>query len=332
VAAGVRIAREYAAADLVVGPGGSLYYVAGEPGLYSGLIWMDRSGNPETAGDIPRARGEIRSLALAPDGERVALELDGLPGEGSDIWIKQLPSGPLEPLTLDSADDRFPRWSPDGQYVFFTSDRSEPRALYRRRADGIGAAALVAQLDVDLDQAWPSPDGRWYILIANDRSDIYLASTDGTAAPRPLLAEPFPDHSGTISPDGRWLAYVSRESGEPAVFVRPFPDVNRTRWRISVEGGTEPVWARSGEELFFRTPARPGRLMAVDVETQPDFQHSPPRFLFLADGARGFTYPLYDVDVDAQRFMLVGTDTRAVDARLVRIGNVLAEAGERLSR
>ena len=165
-----------------------------------------------------------------------------------------------------------------------------------------------------------------------NESDIYLASTDGTAAPRPLLAEPFPEHSGTISPDGRWLAYVSRESGEPEVFVRPFPEVNLTRWRISLEGGTEPAWARSGEELFFRTPGPPGRLMAVVVETQPDFQAGPPRFLFLADGARGFTYPFYDVDVDAQRFMLVGTETRAVDARLVRIGNVLGEAGERPNR
>lgn len=111
--------------------------------------------------------------------------------------------------------------------------------------------------------------------------------------------------------------------------MRPFPGVDRARWHISVDGGTEPVWSRSGDQLYFRTPGRPGCLMSVDVNGTPDFQAGQPRVLFLTDGARGFNYPLYDIDVDDRRFLFIGADTRTDDTRLVRISDAVAAAGAR---
>jgi Tol biopolymer transport system component len=208
-------------------------------------------------------------------------------------------------LTLDVAVDGCPVWTPDGRRILFESNRKSTNfQIYAQAADGTGAAE---QLTTDSMQRWPfsiSPDGRRAILHAErDGSAMDVLTLDGRSTPEPLLSSPsFALAQGELSPDGRWLAYQSNEGGENQIYVRPFPNVNGGRWQVSPAGGTKPVWARNGRELFYLA----GRsLMAVPVQTAATFTAGTPIKLFegpyfVALGGRS-----YDVSLDGQRFVMI---------------------------
>jgi hypothetical protein len=256
-------------------------------------------------------------LALSPDGRRIALTL--LTELGTDIWIKQLPAGPVSRLTLYPGDDRSPAWTADGRAVTFLSDRPIPPqttrhdghfALWQQPADGTGEARLLWGKDAPTDGVM-SPDGRWIVLGAirsagpSATGDILAAQAGADSLARPLVATGFEEQGLALSPDSRWLAYVSNEQGDNEVFVRPFPNVSAGKWQVSTGGGSAPVWAHTGRELFY---ASGGRMNVVTIHPGPPFSADPPRALFTipygvraGSPARG----TFAITPDDRRFLMV---------------------------
>jgi eukaryotic-like serine/threonine-protein kinase len=137
-------------------------------------------------------------------------------------------------------------------------------------------------------------------------NDLWLLSLDGERKPYPYLRTQFSEQTPRISPDGRWVAYLSDESGRNEIYVRPFPDADGGKWQISTDGGSELWWAPSGKELFYRTGANRERMMSVNIQAEPSFAPGRPRLLFEAPYfSRGATGPDYAVSPDGQRFLMI---------------------------
>jgi len=252
---------------------GTLVYHTGggAPGDPREFVWVTRSG--EATPVDPRhtfITANNFGLALSPDETRIAFS-PGVEGD-EDIYIKHLPDGPAERITFSEDPDRRPFWTPDGQSVTYSSGPSpEDRNAWSKRADGTGDRVLVMDDERSFAQGSWSPDGEWLVFraAANDAMGIGLRDilsfrpgVDTIAVP--LVASPeFEEHSPAISPDGRWLAYSSNEGGDFEVFVVPFPNVDSTRVRVSIDGGRSPVWANEGQ-LFFVNPDR--GLVAAQID------------------------------------------------------------------
>ena len=327
VAEGVRVAGTYASTDVSLGTDGTLSYVSGPFGVASRLVWVDRRGVAETVDSLWRETGEIRGLSLSPDGRRVALELVRAGLGGTDIWIKQLPSGALTRLTFHPSADLRPSWSGDAQSVLFLSERLTPEAAFMRRADGTGSDKVIASLDRDLAEVQQSRDGRWLIArTANAQAgagDILAMQLGVDTVLHPLVAGPFSESNPALSPDGHRLAYVSTESGRREVYVRPFPEVGIGVAQVSSNGGTEPRWSRSGAELFFRATGT-SDMMVVSVQTSPTFSTGSARSLFHTNAALGVEYARYDVSLDGNRFLMVTRDNDGVQPQLVVVQSFLS--------
>ena len=277
------------------------------------LVWVDRDGQmtPLSPGnDLAnvggRAGGAIfEHPRLSPDGRRVAVTLQG---ETRDIWLYDIERDSPTRLTQEGTNNRFPSWTPDGTSVTF---RPNLLGIYRKAADGSGDAEPVLEKDGLIPGSW-SPDGTTLVFTEFTRTDtsqdIWTLRPDGEASA--FLATEFSERAPRLSPDGRWLTYVSNQSGEDRVYVQPFPDGGAVS-TISTGVGTEPVWSRDGTELFFRDG---DRMMAVDVETGSAFAAGRPQILFeesyQADPA-GEGYPNYDVASDG-RFLMIKADAPAV--------------------
>ncbi|MGD8278077.1 MAG: protein kinase, partial [Gemmatimonadota bacterium] len=331
VATGVRIAGTYAGVDVVASAAGELFYVAGSAGVASRVEWVTLNGETTPLDSTWRETGEIRGLALSPDGTRLAVELSRAETTGTDIWIKRLP-GPLTRFTLDPAAEWRPSWSGDGQEVLYLTERLKPMAVVRRRADGTGSETVVAQTDRDIMEAQLSADGRWLVARTSGAQaglgDILVMELGKDTALRPLIAGPGMAYNPALSPDGHWIAYVSMSSGRREVYVRPFPDADRGIWQVSTNGGREPQWSPSGKRLFFRASTTLD-MMAVDVETTPTFSPGSPRVLFHTDAASGVDYRRYDVARDGRGFLMVGVDGSDASPQLVRITNALEDLRRR---
>ena len=172
----------------------------------------------------------------------------------------------------------------------------------------------------DYDVTSWSSDGRYMAYEDTDPEtgrDLWVLSLDGEPTPSPFLVGPFREHAGTFSPDGRWLAYVSNESGVDEVYVRPYPGPG-SAVIVSNRGGTEPVWARDGTELFYR---KGDEMLAARVEKEPSFAARAAQVLFEGDYALGFGSPNYDVSPDGQQFVMVrraGEGERALQINVVQ--------------
>jgi Tol biopolymer transport system component len=255
-------------------------------------------------------------VALSPDGRRIALTLQT--DLGTDIWIKRLPAGPVSRLTLDPGEDRAPAWTPDGRAITFLSDRPIPpdttrRAgrfgLWEQAADGTSEPRLLWGKDAPTDGFW-SPDGRWLVLSATGSgpsagSDILAARPGVDSAARRIVATGYDEQAAALSPDSHWLAYLSNEQGENEVFVRPFPDVNGGKWQVSSGGGSAPLWAHNGRELFY---VRGANMYVVQIHPGPPFSAEPPRVLFAIPGRVRAGSPVrgtFAITPDDQRFLMV---------------------------
>jgi hypothetical protein len=277
----------------------------------------------------PAWTGRINSLSLSPDGTRVAVTLMR-EGGGLEVWIKVLGTGPLTRLAFDGTVSYRPGWGPDGQSVTYISDVTGSNKLLARPADGSGSATVLAQAPRGIDEGFRSRDGRWLILrvgVGGGR-DIYGLRPGIDSAPIPLIATEFEEYSPSLSADGQRLAYVSNESGRPEVYVRPFPNVGAAKWQVSTAGGTEPLWANRGRELFFKN--RNAELVAVSVETRPSFRIVSSRPLFSVRGYYAETlHSSYAVSPDDRSFIFVrrlGTD----EGRLVMVLNWFEELKSKL--
>ena len=209
----------------------------------------------------------------------------GLTSGALGIWIKQLDHGPFTRLTF-GGQDRRPAWSPDGEVVAFIRDSLNRSSVFARRTDGSTPERLLARLDRQVQEVDWTPDGRWLVLRTDNGAagagDLIGIRTSGDTAPVPLVESNFTELHPAVSPDGRWLAYTSNESGTNEVYVRPFPATTGARWQVSNGGGMQPRWAADGRELFYLDG--PGRLVAAQVRVSPAFEVTGLRPLFDASG------------------------------------------------
>jgi hypothetical protein len=292
-----------AAAQFSLSDDGTLVYVPGSVEAALGnVVWVDRNGVAQPATDSPRSYGYP---SLSPDGRRMAFAI--AESANTDIWVLDLDRGSLTRLTSDAAIDLRPTWTPSGERVTFGSNRAGPMDLYWTKADGSEPekALLTAPL-AQQPTSW-SPDGRHLAYTEEDPRtgfDLWVLTLDGQRIP--FLRTPFDERGATFSRDGRWLAYTSNESARDEIYVRPFPGPGQ-KWQISTEGGSEPVWARNGVELFYRSG---DRMTAVAVSTTPTFQAQKPRVLFEGEYARPDPLTSYDVAPDG-RFAMVRGEARS---------------------
>jgi serine/threonine-protein kinase len=325
-------AAEYAVSrtgTFVYVPGGATTFAPGGGALRT-LVWTDRRGREEA---IPAPARAYVSLRLSPDGTKIALDARD---QNNDIWTFDLLRKTLTRLTIDNAIDGYPLWTPDGHRIIFESNRTGGiYNLYSQAADGTGAADALTKSQNDV---WPSsisPDGTRLVLHetgVKTGDDLDVLVLDGKSRPEPLVQTPFAEEHGEISPDGRWLAYDSNESGQQQVHVRPFPNVNGGHWQVSASGGAKPVWAHNGKELFYLSN---NTMMAVPVQTTSTFVAGSPAKLFDAPYYARFTPRVYDVDRNDQRFLMIkeppGTpDPAAKPASMVVVQNWFEELKARV--
>jgi Tol biopolymer transport system component len=269
----------------------------------SELVWLDHQGNELGVLGSP---GDYRDVNISPDGTRVALtRIDLAVGTVNDIWLHDLTLGTSTRFTFDPENDRFPVWSPDGQNIYFRSIRDQVGGLklYRKAASGEGAVELV--LDTE---AWPmniSRDGQYLTYVSD--GDLWILPLESGGKPFAVIEDDFVKSGGRFSPNGRWIAYVSNETGQFEVYVRSFPG-GEGRYRISTNGGYQPHWSTDGKELFYI--ASDGMMMRVRVDTGTRFVSDAPEPLFDtgwngADLSRFVTAgQSYTVTADAQHFLL----------------------------
>jgi len=322
---------------------GTLLYVTGVTGAQvadTELMWVTRSGEatPVDAGwEFNNGVTGNPGWSLSPDGTRVAVRI-GTEGN-DDIWIKQLPDGPLDRLTLTPAAEGQPWWTPDGQTVTYFEFYS---SVWSKRVDGTGDPQLVLPSNDQFLQGLWSPNGEWLILRTPGSSDadltgardIWAMRPSMDSVPTPLVATEWAENTPALSPDGRWLAYSSDETGRHEVFVRSFPNVDSIRVRISTDGGHSPRWAHNGRELFFIDANN--AMVVAQIETAPDFRVVEEETLFTIPQEyyvdAGSNY--YDVTVDDQRFLmgrrLEGAAVGAVDQNLILVTNFFEELKERV--
>ena len=230
-----------------------------------------------------------------------------------DLWIWDLARRTLTRLTDAPALDHFPVWTPDSRHVLFASLRASVSNLYGQAANTTGT---VERLTMSPNSQAPlsiSPDGKRLVVretLPTTGVDLRVLRLDLAALPgtpsrqtEPLLQTPFTEDNGEISPDGKWLAYQSNESGRFEISVRPFPNVNDGHWTISTGGGTRPLWTRRGTELFYLDSA--SAMTRVPIQTAPTFSAGTPTKVFDTPYVIGPAGRTYDVSPDGQRFLMI---------------------------
>jgi Tol biopolymer transport system component len=229
----------------------------------SQLTWMDRAGRRLGTVGVP---GDHNSMCFSHDGKRLIYDLADAATGAVDIWQMDLATGTPSRLTHEVAVDFFPICSPSGVDIIFSSLRTGPPDLYRTSVGTPGGEKLLLDLPMATIPSDWSRDGRYLLFLPlNQKSqrDIWVLPLDG-GAPREVIATPADERGARFSPDGRWLAYSSNESGRFEVFVTPFPPTG-AKWQISPSGGHQPQWSRDGRELFYISPDQ--RIVAVSVST-----------------------------------------------------------------
>jgi serine/threonine protein kinase/Tol biopolymer transport system component len=292
-------------ADVAVSEDGTLVYATSAAQGNQELVWVTRDGKAQSV-DPDWQGGDFTFPALSPDGKRLAITRTpgGQPG---DIWVKRLDRSSSIKLTVDGKDNYGSGWTPDGRSVTFSSAFATG-VLWTKLADGSAQAVMQLHEKWDLYNPRWSPDGKWLIFQTDvgspGRADILGIRPGVDSTPVPVVASKSSDMSPAISPNGRWLAYTSDESGRFEIYVVPFPNTSAAKWAVSTRGGTEPLWSHNGSELFYRD--RAGELVAVEVKTIPTFSVGRSTPLFPARGFASMEWGLmYAVAPDDRRFLMI---------------------------
>jgi serine/threonine-protein kinase len=289
------------ASQYSISASGSLVYVSG--GAQSAQltpVWVTRDGVEQPVAGVP-ARGYAYPR-LSPDGLRLAV---GVAEPDPHVFVFDLAREVLTRLTRTGTLNALATWTPDGQRVVFTSDREGPRNLYWQRTDGSGEAERLTTSPYNHTPMSWSPDGQVLVFGEINHPDTgfdiwQLRISDRTT--QPVIRTAANESTPRLSPDGRWLAYASDESGRQEIYVQPYPGPGG-RWQVSADGGREPVWNPSGRELFYRSG---DKMMVADIATQPGFSSGRPRLLFEGPyEPTVFTVANYDVSPDGRRFLML---------------------------
>jgi hypothetical protein len=284
--------------------GSLVYRRAGEA---SGrLVWVSRQGIEQPVIDVPRA---YLYPHLSADNRRIVV------GVGSDLWIQDTLRSTFTRLTPQQSETAsYPVWTPDGKQVVFRT----PTGLRSIETDGSGRSRTIAETTSGDFPSSVSPDGTTLATARRTTEglvDIYVLSLAGDPAPRALVTGPAFEGGPQFSPDDRWLAYVSNESGQFEVYLRRYPGPEG-RWTVSTGGGTSPLWNHTGNELFYRNG---NKMMAVSVPTTPDATLATPRVIFEGPYSYGSTVALtnYSVSADNQRFLMVKSEASGAHLSIV---------------
>ena len=302
---------------------GILVYQSGRSDEITQLGLIDRTGKPlESAG----AEGSYQNNPrLAPDGKRVAIARMEAKTRKQDIYVIDLTRGTESRLTFDPADDTAPIWSHDGNRIVWASNRTGTFQLYQKSASGVGQDELLLQSDAPLFPGDWSADGKFLLYWRTDpksSDDVWVLPQEGDRQPFPFLQTPIRDIEAQFSPDGRWIAYRTNESGRPEVYVQTFP-ASGGKWQVSTNGGHHPQWRSDGKELFYCSTDR--KLMAVDVKLGGAFEAGLPKTLFDLAAAKVY-YADYAATADGQRFLFVRTLREPAPAPFSVVVNWTAEA------
>jgi Tol biopolymer transport system component/DNA-binding winged helix-turn-helix (wHTH) protein len=273
------------------------------------LVWVNRQG--QQVGEVgPRVVGAAFP-SISPDGQRVAVE--ARESDNLDVWVYDLARGSRARLSFDPATEILPVWSPDGEQVAYSSWRSGNTDIFVRRSDG-GAEekTLVATPAHERVSDW-SRDGKQILYSREDPKtgwDLWYLTSNGTGGwvASAFLQKRFRERAPKFSPDGRYVAYLSDESGRDELYVRPFPQ-GEQQWVVSRNGATQPRWGRNGRQLFY---VEAGTLMEVPVHTMPEFWTGAPVPLFAHTGFAHTLDPNYDVSADGERFLIPGRSDRLI--------------------
>jgi serine/threonine-protein kinase len=295
------VRNTFGGAEFVVAADGTFAYAEAQDYVATAqaiatMVWVDRQGREQPLSAPPRPYVHPR---LSPDGTRVAVAIaDG----DRDIWVWDIRRQSLSKLSFGSGNKFFPMWTADGRRVFF----ARPGALVWQPVDGSRAAEpLSPELGSGAFPSGATPDGAHLLFSAGGRDQMMLA-LDSTRRVQPLVHTASTERNGVVSPDGRWLAYESNSSGRFEIYVRPFPDVEAQQWLVSAAGGTRPLWAPNGKELFYIRPD--GAVMTVPVHASAKIwsASSPSKIVeasyLTVSGISGRTY---DVSPDGKGFLML---------------------------
>jgi Tol biopolymer transport system component len=289
------------ATSLAAADDGTVVYLAGGETGAGGvhqLLWLERDHGVAPLVLPPK---EYYDPRVSPDGQHVAVEAQD---NGDDIWVIDLRRGTTTRLTFDAGEDETPAWSPDGRWVAYASSRAgQPRTIYRRASDGSGPEEKLYSAAEHMHVDDWSRDGKSLLLTidgAQLKTDLWLLALDGSSKASPILNTRFAEDDARLSPDGKWIAYQSDESGRVEVYVQRFPALG-SKVQVSNDGGAQPVWSREGRQLFYRGS---GKVMSVTIGGGDPIQLGAPVAVsedtFLDKGA---DHTGYDVTPDGRRLM-----------------------------
>ncbi len=304
------LSRDMNSTDVALSESGTLLYLSNAVGASQReLVWVGRDGREQPVDSA--WHGTFTDPAISPDGTRIAVstgvtvvEVPGTSvtaGTGTgDVWMRRLDNGVVTKLTVEGGDNRFPAWAWDGKSVFYAGGTNRT-SIVERRADGSAPPATVVQTDEYIGSIAPSPDRQWLVYQSGAgaaNSHLFVRRAGDTVS-TPLFPGKSITRSPALSPDGKWLAYVSNETGTSEVFVVPFPNVTSAKWQVSRQGGTDPLWSTRGDEVIYRAGDR--YLVSVPVSTRPTFSPGTPKRLFSAASY----LPHIVIAHDDSRFLMV---------------------------
>jgi eukaryotic-like serine/threonine-protein kinase len=270
------------------------------------LVWVDRQGKEEQLAAEPK---DYSYFQISPDGTRVALTVKN--EEKGDIYIWDFVRQNMMKLTLDEAGGGFPLWTPDSKKILFASGRKDAFGIYCKAADDTGEVELLNSLSdlVNIPSSW-SADGKdlviWQTKPGGSNPDIGTLPMEGGKIIKLLLQRKYQEAVPQISPDGRWMAYSSDESGQLEVYVCPFPNVNNGKWKVSTSGGLMQLWSKDGRELLYWAD---NKMMAAVIEPAPTFKPGIPKVLFerppVVSNYWGTIGIPWDISPDGKRFLML---------------------------
>ena len=319
VVSGARTELDGGLTDFSIAESGLLAYVPGSlRGSDNRVVWVNPEGTVEPLLD---GRAAFTGAKLSPDGRQLALTITG---PNDQMWLYNFARRTLTQLTFEW-DNLSANWTPDGSHIAFLSNRLGPYNYYWLTPDG--SPSVERLTDGPNRQGGGSwlPDGKSFAYVDTSPTtgrDIWLLTVAHERRTRPLIQKPFNQWFARFSPDGRWLAYVSDETGRPEVYVEPFP-ARGARWQISNEGGTLPVWERHGRELYYRNG---GKLMAVSLQTQAIFVAATPRLLFAGSYLEGSV----DIAPDGRFIMIEPGPSEAAATHIDLVQNWSEELKQRV--
>jgi serine/threonine protein kinase/Tol biopolymer transport system component len=321
----------------VISDTGTLVYIpaAAKPAIQHVPVWVDQKGKEAIISGAPNNVGQ--RFSLSPDGTRVAFM--AATGGNADIWIWDLGRETVTRLTFEESVESFPLWTLDGKRVVYESNVNNGQSeVNLKAADGTGAVTKLGSFSfLPGPSAW-SGSGKELVLaevgLSPLRGEITMLAMEGEHSRTPLIKEKLPVTQPKVSPDGKWIAYVSVQSGKPEIFVRPFPEVDKGKWQVSTTGGIGPLWSPDGRKIFYRSG---DCAMAVGVETAPSFRLGKPEILFRSNyyywGVGSMIQPVWDIRPDGKGFMMIKeVDSTATSAEVTPKINVVVNWLEELKQ